>query len=129
MSCLLCTQSGGSLASDSVVDFVSCKTFENMNKAATNTVGGAKKRRKQLKKKGGDCDMTASASFMDSYIIGPATVPSSLPASGTGLDYQGVQSSVLNALAQTPPHVKDTYHNIIYPDYIVKNNINLQSQL
>lgn len=133
MSCAICDNiKGGSIASDAVVRFVECKTFDSMNNAATNIVtGGSKKSRKARPRKrhGGDCDLSSSASFMDAYTIGPATVPSTTPALGVGLDYHGVQASVLNALSQTPPQVTDTYHNIIYPDYIVKNNISLQSQI
>ena len=145
--CALCNTSnrqtkGGSLASDSVVNLVSCDTFEQMSQLSTNSFGGAAKRSKKRtssqrkpknKQRGGasDCSdcVDTNISLMDSYTIGPATVPGGLPATNQGfVDYSSVQGSVLTSLSQTPPTVLDTYQSVIIPQYLPQNAISLQMQ-
>lgn len=132
---------GGSIASDAVVELVTCNTFDQMSQLSTNSVtGGAwgKKtapRKKAAPKKrrvvrgGSDCDPSAATSVFDSYAIGPATVPSGTPALNNGsIDYSTVQGSVLTSLAQSPPSVVDAYHNIILPSYLPDNQIAMKMQ-
>lgn len=129
---------GGSLASDNVVSLVSCDTFEQMNSRATNSVtgGGLWPKRKTTKAKSGkkskaqrggsDCPPTTT-SMLDSYVLGPASVPSGIPMVNDGTLGTSMQASVLMSLSQQPPDVTATYHSIIYPDEFVANNIMVKS--
>lgn len=137
-TCHLCkSQKGGSTASDDVISFVTCDSFDKMN--ATNIVqqnGGFRSTKmkhinRQKNKsynartiKGGDCDMTMTSSALDAYSIGPATIPTNLPSQNIGsIDYQGVQASVLAALARDIPVVGETYSRAVFPSTLVDNNI------
>lgn len=134
-SCYLCTtagQTGGSSASDAVIELVKCDTFEQMSRMASNGLVGGKKKKVPSKKlqprrgrrmRGGECDNT-STSLLDSYTLGPLTVPSGIPAVNDGaIDYSTVQGSVLRALAATPADVSQTYNNVLIPSYLTDNNI------
>lgn len=141
--CYLCNskQRGGSLASDNVVSLVSCDTFSQMNQQATNQLAGGGRGRvkaakpKSHKKKqsgrgqrgGSDCT-SSTASMLDAYTIGPASVPSTLPGVNDGtLGSTNIQASVLASLSYQPQSVTDTYHSIVYPDEFVANNIMVKS--
>ena len=136
IKCALCKsgeQHGGSIASQSVVELVECDSFAMMNQQATNVFpsqlqGGArtKKGKRQGKpvRKGGNC-VDPDLGFLDSYAIGVATVPASLPAMGSYLDVSGVQGQVLLTLAQTMPNTHSQDHQIVFPHSLVQNQINL----
>jgi len=121
------SQKGGSIASDDVISFVTCDSFNKTN--ATNILsqnGGLARKPRRYKNitKGGNCDTILTTSPLDAYSIGPATVPTNLPSQNTGaIDYQGVQASVLAALARDIPIVGEPYSHVVYPTSLIENNI------
>lgn len=144
--CLLCNKAsnkqGGSLASDAVVSLVSCDTFEQMNNLATNKFSGGKKQpkktpkpqvKKQVKKQyhgGHNCDDIMTSSALDQYVLGPASLPRGLPGVNEAtFDYANVQASVLASLSHQAPTLSSTYHNVVYPDYFVNENILAQTSI
>jgi hypothetical protein len=114
--CYLCNlqgqQKGGSYASDTVVDLITCATFESMD--ATNIVGGS-------------CDVSTVSTPVSTIGMGLGSVPNGMPsANHASINYAGVQSSVLSSLAAVTPSVTDAAYQMLFPSNL--QNVPVQMQ-
>jgi hypothetical protein len=122
--------SGGTLASDNVLKSVSDSAFENLNKNATNqlggnifgenfriynTTGGAKGARNVHRGGGAACDAPIMNVF-DTYTLSVDTVPKTSPSANlASLDYSQVTGSVLKALQANVDINQSAYNHVAFP--------------